>query len=49
MFRLLAFEEQNKPEGRKVIYAIGSMEWDAQREQEELARIEAEARREKRD
>jgi hypothetical protein len=41
-------EEQNKPEGRKVIYAIGSMEWEAQQQQEELARIEAEARREKR-
>ena len=23
-------EEQNKPEGRKVIYAIGSMEWLAE-------------------
>jgi class 3 adenylate cyclase len=41
-------KEQNKPEGRKVNYAIGSMEWEAQRQQEESARIEAEARREKR-
>jgi predicted phage terminase large subunit-like protein len=41
-------EEQNKPEGRKVIYAVGSMEWEAQQQQEEAARIEAEARREKR-
>ena len=41
-------EEQNKPEGRKVIYAIGSMEWEAQQERERSARIEAEARREKR-
>jgi predicted phage terminase large subunit-like protein len=41
-------EEQNKPEARKVNYAIGSMEWEAQRQQEESARIEAEARREKR-
>ena len=41
-------EEQSKPEGPKVIYAIGSMEWEAQQEQERSARIEAEARREKR-
>jgi hypothetical protein len=41
-------EEQNKPEGRKVVYAIGSMEWEHQQEQEKSARIEAEARREKR-
>jgi predicted phage terminase large subunit-like protein len=41
-------EEQNKPEGRKVNYAIRSMEWKAQQQREESARIEAEARREKR-
>jgi hypothetical protein len=41
-------EEQNKPEGRKVIYAIGSTEWQAEQQQKKSARIEAEAQREKR-
>jgi hypothetical protein len=41
-------EEQNKPEGSKVIYAIGSAEWQAEQQQERSARIEAEAQREKR-
>jgi hypothetical protein len=39
-------EEQNKREG--PIYAIGSMEWQAEQQQKDISRIEAEARREKR-
>jgi predicted phage terminase large subunit-like protein len=41
-------EEQSKPKGPKVIYAVGSMEWQAEQEQQKSARIEAEARRERR-
>jgi predicted phage terminase large subunit-like protein len=41
-------EEQSKSEGSKVIYAIGSAEWQAEQQQERSARIEAEAQREKR-
>ena len=41
-------EEQNKPEGRKVVYAVGSTEWQAEQQHKEIGRIEAEARREKR-
>ena len=41
-------EEQSKPEGRKLVYAIGSTEWLAEQQHEEISRIEAEARREKR-
>ena len=41
-------EEQSKPEGPKVTYAVGSMEWQAEQQQKEIGRIEAEARREKR-
>jgi hypothetical protein len=41
-------EEQIKPEGAKVIYAIGSTEWQAEQQQKKSARIEAEALREKR-
>ena len=37
--------EQNKP---KVTYARGSLEWEAQQEQERLARIAAEEEKEKR-
>jgi hypothetical protein len=37
--------EQNKP---KVTYAPGSLEWEAQQEQERLARIAAEEEKEKR-
>jgi predicted phage terminase large subunit-like protein len=39
-------EEQNKPEG--PIYAVGSMEWQAEQQQKEISRIEAEAQREER-
>ena len=37
--------EQNKP---KVTYARGSLEWEAQQEEERLARIAAEEEKEKR-
>jgi predicted phage terminase large subunit-like protein len=41
-------EEQDKPEGRKVVYAIGSTEWQAEQQQKDISLIEAEARRETR-
>ncbi|MBV9561665.1 MAG: hypothetical protein JOY90_14630 [Bradyrhizobium sp.] len=41
-------DEQSKPEGPKVTYAVASMEWQAQQQQKEIRRIEAEARRERR-
>jgi predicted phage terminase large subunit-like protein len=41
-------EKQSKPEDPKVTYAVGSMEWQAEQQQKEISRIEAEARREKR-
>jgi predicted phage terminase large subunit-like protein len=41
-------KKQNKPEGLNVIYAMGSMEWQAEQQQKQSARIETEAQREKR-
>jgi hypothetical protein len=41
-------ESLHKPESPKVTYAVGSMEWQAEQQQKEISRIEAEARREKR-
>src|SRR5215467_13767879 len=40
--------DQNKPEDAKIIYAVGSLEWQAQQEEERLARIAAEEYKEKR-
>jgi predicted phage terminase large subunit-like protein len=39
--------EQNKPENAKVVYAVGSLEWQAQEEAERSARIAAEQKKEK--
>jgi hypothetical protein len=42
-------EERGKPQGRKTIYAKGSVEWEKQQEEEErLARIAAQEEKEKR-
>ena len=40
--------DYNKPEDAKIIYAVGSLEWQAQQEEERLARIAAEEEKEKR-
>jgi predicted phage terminase large subunit-like protein len=40
--------DQNKPEDAKIMYAVGSLEWQAQQEEERLARIAAEEEKEKR-
>jgi predicted phage terminase large subunit-like protein len=40
-------EEQKQPQGPKVVYAKGSMEWQAEQEEQKLATIAAEEEREK--
>ena len=40
--------DYNKPEDAKIVYAVGSLEWQAQQEAERLDRIAAEEEKEKR-
>jgi hypothetical protein len=40
--------DYNKPEDTKIVYAVGSLEWQAQQEAERLDRIAAEEEKEKR-
>jgi predicted phage terminase large subunit-like protein len=40
-------EEQNKPQGPKVIYAKGSLEWQQEQEKQKLARIAVEEEKER--
>jgi hypothetical protein len=35
--------DQSKPENAKIIYAVGSLEWQAQQEEERLAREHAQS------